>query len=208
VTARSGWAFPAVSPTQQSNGYDCGGGEVLWLPSPPSNSGDAVGKFCLVQNYSYTPDTVNGGPNAGWQYMLSLSGGGTSYNYVISPDLLNSGSAFYQAQCGNYNAQTTPNGFISGANLLANTTRHESGTIQSHYQNYVVVQSGSNNLGTKGEALVAPPGADFGQQAQTALQGAWQSILSATQVEPCGVMYNGSCTFQGYINFYPYVSCP
>ena len=72
----------------------------------------------------------------------------------MSPDLQDTSSAFYKAQCGNYNAQTKPNGFISGANLLTNTTRHESGTVQSHYENYVVDQNNSaNNLGTVAESV-------------------------------------------------------
>jgi len=73
---------------------------------------------------------------------------------VISPDLQNTSSAFYKAQCGNYNATTHPNGFISGSNLLTNTNRHESGTIQSHYENYVTAQNNpSNNLGTVAEKM-------------------------------------------------------
>jgi hypothetical protein len=56
-------------------------------------------------------------------------------------DLENTNSTFYQSQCGNYNATTNPNGFISGSNLLADTTRHESGTVNAHYENYVVAQN-------------------------------------------------------------------
>jgi hypothetical protein len=69
------------------------------------------------------------GPNNGYSYVVSITGVKgpltTGYFYIISPDLQNTSSAFYQAQCGNYNAQTAPNLFISGANLLADATRHE-----------------------------------------------------------------------------------
>jgi stage V sporulation protein SpoVS len=142
---------------------------------------------------------------------ISSSSGGstTSYFYVISPDLQNPSSTFYQSQCGNYNSQTNPNGFISGANLLTDTTRHESGTVQSHYENYVVAQSSpANNLGAAAEAMTGKEsGQALANSATTALNQNVEAITSATQVEPCGVQYNASCTFQGFINFQPYQSC-
>src|SRR5208283_4064977 len=79
-----------------------------------------------------------------------------AYYYVISPDLQNSSSTFSLAQCANYNAQTNPNGFISQPNLLANTQRHESGSVASHYAQYVAaVNVSSNNPGTVAEQQLA-----------------------------------------------------
>jgi hypothetical protein len=34
-----------------------------------------------------------------------------------------------------------------------------------------------------------------------------QTILTATQVQPCSVQQDASCNFQGCINFSPYYSC-
>ena len=136
----------------------------------------------------------------------------TGYFYIISPDLQNTSSAFYQAQCGNYNAQTNPNGFISGANLLADATRHESGTVQSHYENYVVTQNSStNNLGAVAEGMTGLENFSALANSVTAtLSQNVQTIFSATNVEPCGtpnVAYNASCVLQGYVNFQPYQAC-
>jgi hypothetical protein len=138
----------------------------------------------------------------------------TLYCYVISPDLENTNSDFYKAQCGNYNAQTNPNGFISGANLLANAKRHEAGTTQSHYNNYVVAQNDSgNNLGTTAEAKIDGPSVtldSFVKNVTTLLNNKKAAIDSAFAVEPCGasdVRLDANCTFQGNINFAPYQSC-
>ncbi len=133
----------------------------------------------------------------------------TSYFYVISPDLQDTSSAFYNAQCGNYNPQTNSNGFISGASLLTDTTRYESGTVQSHYENYVVAQNNpADNLGTVAESMTGLESRQtLANSATTALNQNVQTIMSATQVEPCGVQNDASCNVQGYINFQPYQSC-
>jgi hypothetical protein len=132
----------------------------------------------------------------------------TGYYYVISPDLTNTSSAFYQAQTGTYNAQTNSNGYISGANLLADTTRHESGTVNSHYENYVVAQNNpANNLGVLAEAEIGPPSqltATFESNVKNDLTNAGNSIKSAMNVQPCNSQYTGydaTCTFQGYVNY-------
>jgi hypothetical protein len=213
VNNRTNFAFTAASPTAESNGFS-GDGCSVSVPSPPVKTGDAVGAFCLAQYFSLNTSAVSdGGPNNGYSYVTSVSSSSgsstTSYFYVISPDLQNASSTFYKAQCGNYNSQTNPNGFISGANLLTDTTRHESGAVQSHYQNYVVAQSSStNNLGTVAESMT---GLESGQVLANSVTGALnqnvQTITSATQVEPCGVQEDASCNFQGFINFQPYQSC-
>jgi hypothetical protein len=213
VNNRTGFAFAAVSPTVESNGF-AGDACSLNVPSPPTKTGDAVGQFCLSQNFSFETGIISdNGPNNGFSYVTSISNqnstGTTAYFYVISPDLTNTSSAFYKAQCGNYNAQTNPNGFISGANLLTNTTRHESGTVQSHYENYVVAQNSStNNLGTVAEGMVGLESAqNLATSVQSTLNQNVQTIKSATQVEPCSVQQDANCAFQGYVNFYPYTAC-
>lgn len=105
---------------------------------------------------------------------------------------------------------TNPNGFISGANLQSNTIRHESGIVQSHYENYVVAQnSPANNLGVVAEATVEKTSlANFSTDLTNILTGKASAIKSAQMVEPCSVQQDANCTFQGNVNFAPYQSCP
>jgi len=212
VSPRSGFAFSAVSPQQESDPFS-GNGCTISVPSPPTSSGDAVGKFCLAQRFTVqTSAQISSGPNTGYSYVTSISNsdgnGPTAYYWTMSPDLQNTASTFYQAQCGNY-SQTNPNGFISGANLNANTVRHESGTIQSHYGNYVAAQNiPTNNLGTVAESIVGlTDPTTLANNATSTLNGKQNTITTATQVEPCDVTHNASCVFQGFINFFPYQAC-
>lgn len=217
VNPRSGFTFTAVSPQQESDPFT-GNGCSISVPSPPTSTGgstgDPVGMFCLQQRFNLqTSGQISSGPNTGYSYVTSVSNsnsnGPTAYYWIIGPDLQSTSSTFYQAQCGNYNAQTNPNGFISGANLNANTVRHESGTIQSHYENYVVAQNtSSNNLGTVAEAIVGlTDGQTLANNATATLNSKLSTITTATQVEPCDVTHNASCVFQGFINFFPYQAC-
>jgi hypothetical protein len=100
------------------------GGVVILVPSPPdakfSENGTTMGdlgQYCDVEYYSFNTATVPSGPNAGYQYVPSVtpsSAQGTyGYYYVISPDLEDSANTFSKAQCGDYNASTNPNGYIS-----------------------------------------------------------------------------------------------
>jgi hypothetical protein len=216
VSARTGFAFTAIAATKVQNGFNCPISGVISVPSPPTQSGDAVGKFCLDQAFSFTFSSVgDNGPNQGFRYVLSVFNHSptaiTACSYVISPDLEDSGSTFFLAQCGNYNAQTNPNGFISGANLLADTTRHEAGTVQSHFNNYVQAQNNAaNNLGVVGETRTGKPSdteSTFKDAVTSALNDAIARILTATQVEPCSVQQDANCVPQGFINFPPYQPC-
>ena len=224
VTNRSGFASASVAATQESNNFPCpGGGPTLSVPSPPSanyteSGGEvgALGNFCNVIEFEFNAAAVtDGGPNNGYKYVSSVSptanGVNSAYYYVISPDLQNASSAFSAAQCGNYNAQTTPHGYISQPNLLANTIRHESGSVQSHYAQYVAaMNNSSNNIGTVAEQQVGLPSTSntgFIADVTNTLTTKANTINSAAEVEPCGCNYNSTCTFQGYTNFLPYVSC-
>ncbi|HEV2987440.1 MAG TPA: hypothetical protein VG759_03290, partial [Candidatus Angelobacter sp.] len=213
VSSRTGFSFNAVSAQGVANNFS-GNGCTVSVPNPPAQGGDAVGKFCLAQHASFNAAQIgDGGPNNGYSYVTSITNtdgsGATSYYYTVAPDLQNTGSTFYMAQCGNYNAQTNPNGFISGANLLANTTRHESGAVQSHYQNYVVAQNiNGNNVGSSAESFVELTGINaFATDVSNLLSQKSSTILGAAQVEPCSVQQNASCVFQGFINFAPYQAC-
>jgi hypothetical protein len=156
------------------------------------------------------------GPNSGYWYVTSVTPGQSSqpwgYYYVISPDLQNSASTFSLAQCGNYSAQTNQNGFITQPNLLANTTRHESGPSASHYSQYIVaVNAPANNPATVGEQQVGAPSlssAQFTTNVTNALSSAVSNINSATKSpEPPDCSHTASNVFQGYTNFQPYASC-
>jgi|GEM_PF-1809314 len=213
VTARSNFAFTAVSPTSVANNSTpstaC---STLSVPSPPVQN-SAVGVSCLDQEFSANDQAVSdSGPNQGYHYVTSASnsssGIATGYYYVISPDLSNTSSAFYFAQTGTYDPQTNPNGYISGANLLADTIRHESGNVNAHYENYVLAQNNpANDVGVVAEAQTGPPGQStttFETNVTNALKNAAATIKSAMQVQPCNQSYTGydaTCTFQGYVNY-------
>jgi hypothetical protein len=222
VNPRPGFAFSAVSPAQVSNNtYNCPKGGIINLPSPPFNGGK-LGEFCVNQQLFINPAQISdNGPNKGYWYVSSAlnaaqANGGTptQFVYVIGPDLQNSQSAFSLAQCGNYNAQTNPSGFISWTNLFNNTVRHESGTVQSHYVNYVAAQSiPTNNVGTTVEAITGAPGITSQAFTSSAFSTAGSKatvISNAAEVEPCNspnVNLNATCTFNGAINFAPFASC-
>ena len=225
VNNRSGFAIGAATATEQSNNFSCSTqGPTLSIPSPPtatftedgSTTGD-LGEYCDELGYVVSTSTVtDGGPNNGYRYVTSVTAGNSTvpwaYDYVISPDLKNSSSAFSLAQCGNYNAQSNPNGYISQPNLLANTIRHESGTVQSHYAQYLTaVNNSSYNPGAIGEQQVGSPSTPvntFVGNVNTAMNNGASNIISNTKSpEPCGPNYNASCTFQGYTNFSPYALC-
>ncbi|MCI0389379.1 MAG: hypothetical protein MOB07_11545 [Acidobacteria bacterium] len=217
VNARANFAFAAAAAAEVSNGFNCAGSTIT-LPTPPTPQ-SKLGEFCLIQAFTFNTNTISGGPNMGYLYVTSASNSSgstaTTYSYVINPDLKNTGSAFYQAQCGNYHAQNNPNGFISGATLLSNTTHHEAGATQnSHYFNYKTAQdNSSNNLGVAAEMQVAPPGTapnTFINNVTTILTNKRSTVLTAAQVEPCGVSdvrLDASCTFRGNINYPPYQAC-
>jgi len=151
------------------------------------------------------------GPNHGFKY-LTAAAKLAAFRYQISPDLENTGSAFYQAQCGNY-SQQSPNGFIGAAQLLSNTREHEFGTALGHYQQYVAAQNDPNNVGLGAEAQVAGPAVSVGsfltalESNLDALTGVIRSATIAESACNSDVRYDTSCAFRGYINFAPYQPC-
>lgn len=224
VTARSGWAFTAASAQKVPNGSAlCGDSPtVTTLASPPvanQNNEAPLAKFCVTVAYSFQTDPVNGGPNSGYKYVTSVIGTSpspanipTTFKWLRVPDLDSPTSTFYQAQCGNYNSSTNPNGFISGANLDSQTTRHEAGATASHLDNYEGAQDNStNNLGTNAEGQTGTPSTstgDFVIQVQNALDPKKSAITSAAASENIpGVNYSSSGNLLGYVNYQPYASC-
>ena len=170
-------------------------GTLIILPQPPQNTGNDSGlgyfKWHYVLNSGLQYSTINdGGPNQGYTYWPSNQIFGTwNFQYQINPDPENTGSSFYQAQCGNYNATTNPNGFISGSNLLTQTNRHEwNSSTESHYALYSnSLNSSSNNPGDFLEQQFATPGANlstFATNSNSGITNRLSSVTSDSQVEP------------------------
>jgi len=208
VNARSGWAFATAAPNQVSPQTLICNNSVVILPSPPS-SGSLEGYSCVNQGSTYNSQTISGGPNSGYTYITSATNT-TSYQWEIVPDLTNTTSQFYQAQCGDYKAQSNPNGFISGANLAAQTQRHEIGSIQGHWGEYNNAQNNlGNNVGLVYEGLIAVPGASIGfVVSQSSISTDQSNISTAEKVEPYPINYDQNGAFLGNVNFVPYQKCP
>ncbi len=201
------------SPTQVPN-------ETFFaLPLPPQPSGSFSGLGYSNWRAAYGSLSYltigDGGPNQGYTYFTSnFSWTNFDYRYEINPDLENTGSTFYQAQCGNYNATTNPNGFISGADLLTQTRRHEyNSSTQSHYAFYsVAVSSAADNPGDYIEQQIAVPGADlntFNTNVQSGITSRFNDVSSAVSHEdpPWPVNYNENNIALGNINYAPYTAC-
>lgn len=152
VSARTGgqWQMSNPTPTSVPNGgVKDNTGRSITLPTPPqpgpncgtspNESGTGCSGFS-VGGGRFTTKPVNGGPNTGYQYLdvpLSMTvADGFFYNYELNPDLENTQSTFYLAQCGDF--PQNPGGFISGADLRTQNARHEyAGAQQSHYAFFI-----------------------------------------------------------------------
>ncbi len=139
--------------------------------------------------------------------------GPTRFTFRVHPDLKNEGSEFFRKQCGNYNPQTNPDGFISGAQLRDNVRQHEGGTTGvSHYLNYKNAQDeNENNVGVGIEAVLQPGGTDeMFQKAVESVFDARTALIDAAnrgmEGEPCEGLAErdgstAACVFNGHINF-------
>ncbi len=216
VTAREGFAFTAVEPVKKNNGFS----QVLTVSNPPTSSNPAIGFFEIRPAFQFFIQIVNSGPNKGFKFVTRVNNFfedvKTTFFWVISEAAETPTSEFYLKQCGDYDKDTNPMGFISGAQLRANTIHHESAdAMNSHYFQYRTAQDDSaNNLGTVAEAQVAAPSTSqmkFINGLQALLTEKSDRIVAATVVEPCGgfVTRDGAnnCTFNGFVNFIPYRSC-
>lgn len=185
------------------------------MPVPPQPTGHDSGLGYFDEQLGDTGFNItiiqDNGPNNGYGYFTSqLSYSPDYFHYEINPDLENTSSTFYQHQCGNYNAQTKPNGFISGSNLLAQTNRHEwNSATQSHYAHYTS-SLGRNNPGDYFELAVATPGTNmtnYVNNVRSVLNGDYNQIFADANVEPYAVNDNEAGQFLGNINYAPYTSC-
>jgi hypothetical protein len=217
VNNRTNFAFTAASVgAKETNPYTCVAqvGSVTIsvndTPQAGSSGNDFIGMYCDIEDSAFNGATIGtGGPNAGYSYVTSPINQ-ASFHWIIAGDADNPSSAFYNAQCGNWNGST---GFISGAHLRANTINHESGTVRGHYGQYVAAQNNAaNNVGVGYESIVV-----FGDL--TALQNAVTNsndlirrigaIEQATANESTlfDVNHDASGVYDGPINFSPYDPC-
>ncbi len=220
VNLRNNFAFTAVTPTKVTNNFNCYENGTLSVPIPPVNGG-RLGHTCLIQRASWTDTTIaDNGPNHDFKYVTSASPSdsneahpATAVYTLIHPDLENSASDFFKAQCGNYNAATNT-GFISGSQLLSNTRGHEMGTIRGHYKQYVDAQNNpQNNIGVGMEAVVGGPSTPLNNFRQAVIDETRRrrnTIEAAFAVEDCNGQVNRDeqCVYHGPINFAPYAACP
>jgi hypothetical protein len=203
VTARN-WTVAAISSTKVANGL------IINLPVPPMPTGGDSGLGWFAENMGDQGASLrvvpsNGGPNSGFAYYASpITMSSHYFKYTINPDLENAASIFSTKQ---YGACT----IIARADLLAQTQRHEAGTVvQSHYVNYKSALA-SNNPGSYAEGRYALPGADqsaFNAQTRDTLTSIYATIGSAAAVEPFPVNYSQTAVSLGNINFSPYIPCP
>lgn len=221
VNARNNFAFTAVTPAQVTNNFNCQENGTLSVPVPPVNGG-RLGMTCLIQRASWNDTTItDNGPNHNFKYVTAASNSdpnqtahpSTAVYFLIHPDLENTASDFFKAQCGNYDPVTNT-GFISGPQLLANTRNHEMGSVRGHYKQYVDTQNKpENNIGVGMEAMVGGPStplADFRQSIIAETNRRRNTIEQAFAVEDCNGQVNRDeqCTYHGHINFAPYAPCP
>jgi hypothetical protein len=219
VTPRTtGFAFTAKPATKYPNGtFTCTtrlGTLSLVVPDTPQ-PGIEIGLALPCLRYSFMFNRVpDAGPNQGYWYVLSTSDSiqgavptDTTFAWTMSLQLDDPTSEFYKAQCGS-------GGFISGAQLQANTVAHESGSLNSHYSRYVAAQNDpANNVGTGLEAVVGPPSdtpAGFQARGESVGNARQDQIVSLAQQEPCGasdLSKDESCMSWGKVNFQPYQSC-
>jgi hypothetical protein len=214
------WKTGPASPASVPNGT------FYTLPVPPTPTGLDAGLGEFLENTGnsgtfYSIFISDNGPNNGYGYYATEPAFTTSFQYEISPALV-PGSTFYTEQCGNYNAQTKPSGYISGSNLTTQTNRHEwNSATESHYAFYSNSIAGANNPGNYVEARIATPGTSqetFDTTTGSGLNnatgpgsclgtGIYQLICQNTSVEPYAVNEDSNGNFLGNINYAPYASC-
>jgi hypothetical protein len=219
VGPRSGFVATPSAAKLEIPGYSCKSSTgtvttVLTVPSPPTAQNNEIGHYCNIDEYGFVSAAVTDqGPNAGYQFVASATSL-PQFHWTYTPDLMNTASAFYVAQCGNYNA-TANTGFISGIQLAANTVNHESGTTNGHYGEWVAAyQAPVTNTSTvlEGFALSATQ-AVFLSYVNQEMSPVLSTISSEVSTEPCNgyVTNDKNCKYDGPVNYMnsggTYASC-
>ncbi len=203
------WHNTPASPAEVPNGT------FLALPVPPAQSGNDSGLGAAtfrITDTGFNITTIgDSGPDSGYSYYASaLSFSSFYYQYEINPDLENTSSTFYNAQCGNYNATTNPNGCISGSNLLTQTRRHEyNGATQSHYAFYSNSLN-TNNPGDYFESRLAAPSTNlttFNTDTRAGINSRYNTIATDTSVQPYPANSSETGVPLGNVNYSPYTPC-
>jgi hypothetical protein len=184
---------------------------------PVVNADGALGAYCLEPFGGVNYNVVSAGPNVGLKWVdrfgFNFDGSATDrprwrFRWNINPDLDDVDCAFYQQQSGSYHPTNNPTGWILGANLRANTIRHEAGSVaQSHYTNFVAANS-SNDIGSAAEALLGSQDTvltAFATQSDDKLASIRTAIGDATKnPEPFGPEFNELGERQGFTNWSNY----
>ena len=212
VNPRSGFTSSPTSAALETNGYTCKDStgkalETLTVPSPPTPQNTEIGEFCNVDQWSETPAQISdSGPNNGYFYVKAVTVL-PQFHWTYTPDLVNTSSAFYKAQCGNFNASANT-GYISGAQLKSNAIGHESGLVNGHYGEWnAAYQQAVTNPGTEleGYAQLSGSSANFNSYVGNEMQAVTGTIHSEVTTEPCsGLVTNDptqSCKNDGPVNY-------
>jgi hypothetical protein len=208
VNPRS-WTTSPATATQSTNGTLDKNGVAVVLPLPPTPTGNDSGLGfyeARINRAGFNNNVVTGdAPNAGYIfYNDALVFTIFDSRYELNPDLENSASTFSVKNCGQ-------SGYISWANLLAQTKRHEyNSSTQSHHGEYVLALA-SNNPGTYFESRVGAPGSDenaFNNATSAGLNSQLSNIVNAIAVEPFPVNVSETNQSLGNINYTPYGACP
>jgi len=206
------FTLPTVNPSRVTGRELSCLGSTFLVPVPVTNAPHSLGMYCLELPAVRTAGYINDqGPNQDVRFVLSVSGAGTSYRWLINPDLDDVNCQFYTQQTGTY--PRNPAGYISGEHLRANAVRHESGSEQSHYAQYVAANADpTKNIGVGVEDLVARGSSIsatiFEADIDEVIANRRGLITAATNTpEPYGAERNAAGEFQGYINYTTYTGC-
>lgn len=211
VVPRDGLATPPVAAVR-GGGVWAGCPDQDPMPVPivgqEAMEGD-IGQYCLTPSVSYQHGLIVGGPNSGGRYITAVTDTST-FNWIVHPHLQDTNCAFYQNQTGTYPGN--PDGFISGATLLANVIRHESALVQGHYGQYrAAAADPAMNLGLGVESIVIGPPGDLGvlQNRVTAVINARGPAIGAAtrDPQPYGANYAENGAWRGFINDDSYSGC-
>jgi hypothetical protein len=183
------------------------GGVTITLPVPPTPTGldSTLGFSGWDASYAgFNSTVIPNGPNAGFiYYAAQINFTSFFFQYIIHPDLVDQSSIFSQHQCGS-------NGYISWADLFAQTKRHEyDSPTQSHWAFYAKSVN-DNNPGDDIESRVGSPDSvpTFDNLTAQGLTAIFQRIRQDTAVEPFPVNFSENGQPLGNVNFGPdYAPC-
>lgn len=188
VQPRAFSPFAIVPPNEVlSRVFNCGV-DIIMLPVPVVDRDGALGQSCIRYDYSFTPNTVAAGPNAWIRFVARVNPDLCKVDWLVNPDLRDEMCQFFLQQTGTFNASSNPTGVISGANHKANVIRHEFGSSESHYADYVAAaQRPENEVHRKLEETTSSPGSSaeqFVRDVDLIVRTTLDPAIRATDREP------------------------